>query len=450
MRIRLSDHFTYKKLIRFVLPSVIMLIFTSIYGVIDGLFVSNFSGKAAITAINLIFPPIMMIGGFGFMIGAGGTAIVARVLGENDGQKANSYFSMFVYFTAVGGTLISAIGVVFAEPLADMLGAKGEIFDLAVLYGRILFCSMPFFMLQNLFQSFFVAAEKAKLGLTVTVIAGCTNILLDVLFVAALEWGLTGAALATALSQFVGGVLPVFYFARNNDSLLRLGKTNFRIKILAEACLNGSSELLSNISSSVVIILYNFQLLRLAGEDGVAAYGVIGYVGFIFIAVFIGYSVGIAPVIGYNYGADNRAEMKNVLGKSILLLSLTQVAMLLLCAFLSWPISALFVGYDKALMSLTVHAMRIYAFSYLFCGFSIFGSSFFTALGNGPVSAAISFMRTLVFQVLFVFLMPAIFGLNGIWFAMIAAEGAAFAVALMFLTALIIAITGSISLTALE
>ena len=233
----------------------------------------------------------------------------------------------------------------------------------------------------------------------------------------------------------MGGVLPVFYFARNNDSLLRLGKTNFRIKILAEACLNGSSELLSNISSSVVIILYNFQLLRLAGDDGVAAYGVIGYVGFIFIAVFIGYSVGIAPVIGYNYGADNRAEMKNILGKSILLLSLTQVAMLLLCAFLSWPISALFVGYDKALMSLTVHAMRIYAFSYLFCGFSIFGSSFFTALGNGPVSAAISFMRTLVFQVLFVFLMPAIFGLNGIWFAMIAAEGAAFAVTVAFILA---------------
>ena len=435
MRIRLSDHFTYKKLIRFVLPSVIMLIFTSIYGVIDGLFVSNFSGKAAITAINLIFPPIMMIGGFGFMIGAGGTAIVASTLGENDGQKANSYFSMFVYFTAVGGTVISALGLIFSEPLARMLGAKGEIFELAVLYGRILFCSMPFFMLQNLFQSLFVAAEKAKLGLAVTVIAGCTNIVLDALLVGVLEWGLMGAALATALSQFVGGILPVFYFARKNDSLLRLGKTRFKIKTLTEACINGSSELLSNISSSLVIILYNFQLLKLAGEDGVAAYGVIGYVGFIFIAVFIGYSVGIAPVIGYNYGADNRGEMKNLFRKSFLLLSVTEFAMVLLCFFLSKPISALFVGYDKELMDITVYAMQIYAFSFLFCGFSIFGSSFFTALGNGPISAAISFMRTLVFQVLFVLILPAIFGISGIWFAMIAAEAAAFIITALFILA---------------
>ena len=435
MRIRLSDHFTYKKLIRFVLPSVIMLIFTSIYGVIDGLFVSNFSGKAAITAINLIFPPIMMIGGFGFMLGAGGTAIVARTLGENDGQKANSYFSMFVYFTAIGGTVISALGLIFSEPLAHMLGAKGEIFDLAVLYGQILFCAMPFFMLQNLFQSLFVAAEKAKLGLAVTVIAGCTNIVLDAVLVAMLEWGLMGAALATALSQFVGGILPVFYFARKNDSLLRLGKTRFKIKILTEACINGSSELLSNISSSLVIILYNFQLLKLAGEDGVAAYGVIGYVGFIFIAVFIGYSVGIAPVIGYNYGADNRGEMKNLFRKSLILLSVTEIAMVLLCFFLSGPISALFVGYDKLLMDITVYAMQIYSFSFLFCGFSIFGSSFFTALGNGPVSAAISFMRTLVFQVLFVLILPAIFGISGIWFAMIAAEAAAFIVTAAFILA---------------
>ncbi|MBQ3100140.1 MAG: MATE family efflux transporter [Clostridia bacterium] len=435
MRVRLSDHFNYKNLIRFVLPSVIMLIFTSIYGVIDGLFVSNFSGKAAITAINLIFPPIMMIGGFGFMVGAGGTAIVSRVLGENDGKKANSYFSMFVYFTAIGGTVISAAGVIFAEPLARMLGAKGEIFDLAVLYGQILFCSMPFFMLQNLFQSFFVAAEKAKLGLAVTVIAGCTNIVFDALLVAVFEWGLTGAALATALSQFVGGILPVFYFARKNDSLLRLGKTRFKAKTLLQACINGSSELLSNISSSIVIILYNFQLLKFAGEDGVAAYGVIGYVGFIFIAVFIGYSVGIAPVIGYNYGADNRSELKNIFRKSLFLLTITETAMVLLCFFLSKPISALFVGYDKELMSTTVYAMQIYAFSFLFCGFSIFGSSFFTALGNGPISAAISFMRTLVFQALFVLLLPMIFGMSGIWFAMIAAEAAAFAVTAAFILA---------------
>lgn len=432
MHIRLSDHFTYKKLIRFVLPSVIMLIFTSIYGVIDGLFVSNFTGKAALTAINLIFPPIMMIGGFGFMIGAGGTAIVARVLGENDGQKANFCFSMFVYFTAIGGSVISALGLIFTEPLAHLLGATGEIFDLAVLYGQILFCAMPFFMLQNLFQSLFVAAEKAKLGLLVTVIAGCTNILFDALFVAVFEWGLIGAAFATSISQFVGGVLPIIYFARKNDSLLQLGKTRFKIKILAEACLNGSSELLSNISSSLVIIIYNFQLLRLAGEDGVAAYGVIGYVGFIFIAVFIGYSVGSAPIIGYNYGADNRGEMKNIFRKSFLLLTLTQIIMLLLCFFLSKPISALFVGYDKGLMDITVNAMRINAFSYLFSGFSIFGSSFFTALGNGPISAVISFMRTLVFQVIFVFLLPLIFGMNGIWFAMIAAEAAALIVTAVF------------------
>jgi len=433
MRIRLQEHFTYQKLIRFTLPSIVMMIFTSVYGVVDGLFVSNYVGKTPFAAINLIWPLLMVLGAFGFMIGTGGTAIVARVLGEGEQEKGNRYFSLLVYVTAMGGAAISLAGLLVLEPVSRLLGAQGEMLDCCVRYGRIILAANPFFMLQNVYQSFFVAAEKPKLGLWITVAAGCTNMVLDWLFIAILGWGLEGAALATASSQLVGGLIPTLYFARENDSLLRLGKARWNGGLVLRTCVNGSSELMSNISSSLVTTLYNFQLMRFAGEDGVAAYGVLMYVSFVFAAVFIGYAVGSAPVISWHFGARNHPELQSLLKKSGRLVGVTGCVMAALAWALSVPLSRLFVGYDPALYAMTVRGFRIFAFSFLLSGLNIFGSSFFTALNDGGVSAAISFLRTLVFQTAAVLLLPMIWELDGIWISSVAAEVAAAAVTAVFL-----------------
>ncbi len=433
MKISISEHFTYRKLLRFVFPSIIMMIFTSIYGVVDGLFVSNFVGKTSFTAINLIFPLLMILGALGFMIGTGGTAIVAKTMGEGQDRKANEYFSMLVYLTAVGGILLTVLGLIFLRPAALLLGAEGEILDCCILYGRVNLIALPFFMLQNIFQSFFITAEKPKLGLAVTVAAGVTNMVLDALFVAVFRWGLFGAALATALSQFVGGALPVLYFASKNSSRLRLGRASFNGGVFLKTCTNGSSELMSNISASVVTMLYNFQLMNFAGDDGVAAYGVIMYVGFIFAAIFIGFSIGSAPIISYHFGAGNNSELRNMLRKSLVLVSFTGIVMAVTAIAAAGLLSSIFVGYDQALFDITVRGFTIYAFSYLICGFNIFGSSFFTALNDGLTSAVISFLRTLIFQTSCVIILPIIFKLDGIWFSVIAAELLAFAVTITFL-----------------
>ena len=431
-RIQLSDHFTYGRLLRFTLPSIVMMIFTSIYSVVDGLFVSNFVGKTPFAAINLIMPILIVLGALGFMIGTGGSAIVAKTLGERDTERANHYFSMLVYVTVVGGVLLTALGELLLRPMCVLLGAKGEMLENCVLYGRIVLLALTAFMLQNVFQSFLITAEKARLGLIITVLSGVTNMVLDYVFIALLHWGLTGAALATALSQMVGGVTPFVYFLRENDSLLRLTKTRFDGRILLKTCTNGSSELMSNISASVVTMLYNFQLMSLAGEDGIAAYGVVMYVNFIFAAIFVGYSIGTAPVIGYQYGAQNHAELKNLFRRSLVLMTLSGAGMALLAEALAQPLTQIFVGYDAGLYAMTLRGFRLYSVSFLITGINIFGSSFFTALNNGVVSAAISFLRTLVFQVAVVLVLPAIFGLDGIWFAITAAELLALAVTILF------------------
>ena len=428
MRIKLSDHFNCRKLIRFTLPSVVMMIFTSIYSVVDGLFVSNFVGKTPFAAINLIMPLLIIVGALGFMIGTGGTAIVSKTLGEGKKELANQYFSMLVYVTIIGGIIFAILGEIFLPAASVLLGAEGEMLDNCILYGRILLASMPFFMLQNVFQSFFVTAEKPQLGLAVTIAAGVTNMILDALFVAVFQFGLAGAAWATAISQTIGGVFPILYFARKNNSLLHLTKSPFYVKILLHTCTNGSSELMSNISASVVTMLYNFQLMRIAGEDGIAAYGAIMYVSFIFSAIFIGYAVGSAPIIGYHFGAGNTGELKNLLRTSLKLIGVVGCLMTALSFVLSAPMSRLFVGYDQGLYELTVRGFQIYAFSFLLCGLNIFGSAFFTALNNGLLSAIISFLRTLVFQSISVLVLPIFLDIDGIWLAIIAAELAALAV----------------------
>lgn len=412
------------------------MLFTSIYGVVDGLFVSNFVGKIPFAAINLMMPLFMILASIGFMVGAGGSAIVASTMGEGDNKKANKYFSMLVYVTFVSGIVITLLGHIFLKSTAILFGAEGEMLDCCLRYGRIVITVMPFYMLQNVFQSFFVTAEKPKLGLYVIVLAGVMNMVLDALFVAVIPMGLEGAALATAISQMVGGLVPILYFVRKNDSLLQLGRTKLYPRILLKTCTNGSSELMSNISMSLVTILYNYQLMKYAGDDGVAAYGVVMYVMFILAAIFIGYSIGVAPAVSYNYGADNRYELKNIFKKSVTLILGTSVVLTAASFFLAYPLSAIFVSYDKGLLEMTVRGFRIFAFSYLFCGMNIFGSSFFTALNNGIVSAIISFMRTLVFQCVGVLVLPMLFssGIDGIWASIIVAEALSLALTLVMLS----------------
>ena len=431
--IRLSDHFSYSKLLRFTLPSICMMVFTSIYGVVDGLFVSNFAGKTPFAAINLVMPFIMILGGMGFMIGTGGTALVSKLMGEGKKDEANSTFSMMLLFTLLLGIVLSAVGFLTMRPVSYFLGATDAMIDDCVLYGRIVTGFTFAFMLQNVFQSFFIAAEKPRLGLIVTVAAGVTNMALDALFIAVFDWGVAGAAIATGLSQCVGGVLPLIYFLRPNDSLLRLRPAALRLRPILQACGNGSSELMSNISSSLVGMLYNFQLMRLIGEDGVSAYGVLMYVQFIFVAIFIGYSIGCAPVVSFHFGAQNHSELKSLLRKSTLLMASGGVLLTIAARLLAAPLARLFVGYDAGLFELTSHAFRLFSWSFLLAGFNIFASGFFTALNNGAISAAISFLRTLVFQTASVLILPLLLDVDGIWWAITVAEIFAFLISLMFL-----------------
>lgn len=434
--IQLSDHFTYARLFRFVLPSIVMMVFTSIYGVVDGLFVSNFAGKTAFASINLIMPFLIILGAMGFMLGTGGTALVSRVLGEGDKEHANKYFSMITLFGILLGVILTVVGVLAMRPMAILLGATEAMVDDCVLYGRIVVCFLTSFMLQNMFQSFLIAAERPKFGLLITLAAGVTNMVLDALFVGVFRWGIAGAAIATGISQTVGGVVPLMYFLFSKSSPLRLRWTKFEAQPLLRSCANGSSELMSNISGSLIGMLYNAQLMRFLGEDGVATYGVLMYVQFIFVAIDIGYSIGCAPIISYHYGARNHPELRNLLMKGLKVMGILGIVMTIAAISLSGTLANIFVGYDATLCELTRHAFHLFSFAFLLAGFNIFLSSFFTALNNGGVSAAISFLRTLVFQAASVILLPMALDVDGLWWAASAAEALAFVVSIGFLLAM--------------
>ena len=431
--IQLSDHFTYSRLFRFVLPSIVMMVFTSIYGVVDGYFVSNYTGKTPFAAVNLIMPFLMILGGVGFMFGTGGGALIAKTMGEGKAEKADKLFSMTVFASILCGLVLTAVGLLFLRPFARLMGAEGELLENSLLYGTINLIALPFYILQYEFQCLFATAEKPKLGLYVTVASGVANMVLDWLLVAVLPFGLAGAAAATAASQFIGGVFPLVYFARKNSSRLRLTRCRLELRPLGRICANGSSELMSNISMSLVSMLYNVQLMQYAGEDGIAAYGVLMYVSMIFQAIFIGYSVGTAPIVSYHYGAQNREELKSLLRKAIFIVAIAALCMFAAGELLAAPLSRLFVAYDEELLQMTTHAFAIFSFSFLFSGFAINGSSFFTALNDGLTSALISFLRTLVFQVAAVLLFPLLWGLDGIWFSIVAAEIMAVLATIFFL-----------------
>ena len=433
MKIKLSDNFTYGKLLRFCTGPVLMMIFTSVYSVVDGIFVSNFARDEAFVAINLKFPVLMIMGAFGFMFGAGGTAIVSKTLGEGNKKLANRYFTLVVLVTEICGIVLAAAFFFVMRPIAELIGAKGAVLEDAVIYSQIILCAMPFFMLQNLFQSFFITAEKPKLGFAFTVASGVTNIVFDAVFIVGCKMGAVGAALGTALAQVVGGFAPIVYFSCKNNSLLRFVRPTWNGKVILKACVNGSSELLGNIAMSVVSIIYNWQLMRTVGDDGVAAFGVIMYVQFVFVAVFIGYCLGSAPIVGYNFGAQNKIELQNVFKKSMIILTVIGLTMTASAEALAKVVAMIFVNDRPDLLLMTTRGMRLYSVCYLFCGYCMFCSSFFTALNNGLVSAMVSFGRTLVFQLLCIFILPLVFGLDGIWLATPVAEFLALALcAIMF------------------
>ena len=436
MTIQLSEHFTYKKIFRFALPSIVMMVFTSIYGVVDGTFVSNFVGKTPFAAVNLVWPFLMILGAFGFMIGTGGSALVAKTLGENKKEDANRYFTMLITLVVILGILLTIFGLIVVRPLSYALGARGQMLEDCVTYGRTLMIFNTAFMLQSVFQSLFITAEKPRLGLIMTVAAGLTNMVLDALFIAVFKWGLVGAALASGLSQCIGGILPLIYFlSSKNDTPLKFVKTKMEGKVLLKACANGASELMTTVSSSLVSMLYNFQLMRLAGQNGIAAYGAVMYVEFAFIAVFIGYSIGTAPIVSYHYGSENHNEVKNMLQKSFKIMSILGITMMVLAQILASPLAKVFVGYDKQLFDMTVHGFRLFSFYFILAGINIYASSFFTALNNGMISAIISFSRTLGFETLAVIILPLFLQLDGVWLAITVAEICAFVISISFLIA---------------
>lgn len=436
MPVDMSKHFTWGALLKFTAPSIAMMIFTSLYGIVDGLFVSNFAGKTAFAAVNLIMPFVMILSTAGFMVGTGGSAIVAKTRGEGDDARANRYFSLLAYFAFALGVVLAVIGLATMEPVARALGADDAMVGTCVLYGRMLMATLPFYVLQFAFQSFFVTAGKPQLGFGVIVVAGVANMVLDAVFVGALGWGVAGAAAATNISELLGGGIPLIYFFARNGSFLRLGRTRVEPRVIGKACVNGSSEMVANIAMSLVGMLYNLQLMAYVGADGVAAYGVIMYTGLVFGAVFIGYSMGSSPLMSFQYGAKNTVEMRNLLRKSLAFVGSGGIAMFAAAQLLAAPISTAFVGYDAALEQLTVQGFRLYSISFLFMGFSIYGSAFFTSLNNGLVSALISFLRTLVFEVASVLLLPLLLGVTGIWLSVSVAELAAVTVMAIFMLAL--------------
>lgn len=430
--IKLSDHFTYGKLLRFTAPSITMMVITSIYSVVDGLFVSNLVGDLALSAVNIMFPVSMIIGAFGFMLGAGGSALVARTLGEGRKELADRYFSMIVWVLVIVGLALSVLGALLAEPIARLAGASELLLKDCVAYGRVLLGGSVIFMLQTSFQSFFIVAERPKLGLAFSIASGVTNVVMDYVLIAVADLGIVGAAWGTVLGCCVGGLIPLGCFLFRREGL-RLTATRFYGRQLLDACVNGSSELMSNISSSIVGILYNIQLMRMIGEAGVAAYSVMMYVDFVFVATFLGFSMGGAPIVSFHYGAGNQTELQNVFRKSMAVTGLTSLSMAAVSELLSRPLAAAFVGYDPALLEMTVHGFRIFAISYLFCGIGIFASSFFTALCNGIISAVISFFRSFLLRGGMALLMPLIFDLDGIWAAVVVAEALGALISIGFL-----------------
>lgn len=431
--INLKEHFDSRKIIKFTLPTIIMTLFTSIYGIVDGIFVSNIINSNAFASINLIMPFTLILGSIGFMFGTGGSALVSKILGENESKKAKEYFSVLIYSLIIIGVIISIISFIFMKPIATFLGAKDELLEMSMLYGKILMFSLPFLFLQNCFQSFMIVAERPKIGLVISLISGISNMILDYIFIYLFKFGIIGAGGATAISQFIGGIIPLVYFGRKNTTTLKLVKTKLLIKPIINTCYNGLSEMVSNISYSIVNILFNLQIMKYIGVNGIVAYGIINYVSFIFISVYLGFSTGAIPIISYHYGAKNKDEIKNLLKIGVRILFVVSIILTLIAEIFSKIFASIFVAYDTELLKLSTTAFRLFSVSYLISWFNLYVSSFFTALNDGRTSAVISFSRAFVGQIIMILVLPILFGINGLWLAATFSEIISLFISLIFL-----------------
>ena len=430
--IKLSDHFSCAKLLLFAIPTIGMIMISITYDVVDGYFVSNYIGKTAFSAVNIIYPFQLLLSMVGYMFGSGGSALIAAELGDGNQQNARLYFTAIIKAAAAIGVVLAVAGVLLLRPVAVMIGATPEILEYGLPYGRTLFLFLPIMILGYTFQSILITAEKPKLGLYISLGNLFSNALLDWLFVAVFKWGMVGAAVATGIGACLNGLVPLIYFARPNSSPLHFCKGRVQVKPLLKACGNGSSEMVNDMSTSLIFVLYNYQLLRMLGEDGVAAYGVTVFVEGIFAAVFYGLAMQATSIVGYHFGAKNYPELKSLLKNGIILNFISGILMFVLAQVSAPLISRIYVGYDETVYRLSVHAMRMYAFAFLLQGFNEYASAYFTGLNNGLVSGILAFTRTFLIQTVMILVLPLLLGTDGLWLAQAATEVFAAVIAIVF------------------
>ena len=399
-----------------------MMLFTSMYGVVDGLYLSHFSGKEAFAAITLIIPLPLLIGAWAYMIGAGGSAVIAKAIASDRQKDANEYFSFLVLISVLGSILLAGIGEIFLEPCAKLLGANDEMLPFCMTYGRILIAAVPLYVLQNVFQSFLTVAEHPKIGLAINLVSAFLNMALNFVFIRITNEVVTAVALATVVSQFVGGITPFVFFVRSKSTTLRFGRPHMPMSLLGPVFANGVSEFVSEIFHPLASVMYNYKLMELTGLNGVAAYGVLMNVGFLFGSVFLGFAVGSAPLFTYKYEREDHDELHSLFIKSTISVVLMGFLLYGVACMIEGPFAAEFFGGDELLITMTEEAFALHSLSYMVMGLAVFASAFFTAIHDSRVSFLISFLRTLLFEVLAILLLPMLFDLNGVWAASLTSE----------------------------
>ncbi len=422
MNTTISQKFTLTSLLKFALPTTIMMVVLSIYTLVDGVFVSNFVGELAFSAINIIFPFISLIFALGIMAATGGNALVANNLGQGDDEKARENFTLIVIFATGLGLLLMMVGIVFNKEIARLLGATPLIEEYARDYLSTLAPFIPLAIWMGFSQILFVTIGKPTLGLIATLVGGITNIIFDYLFIVVMNMGIKGAALGTGLGYSLPGLFFIYYFLFHRKNSLYFVKPRWRARVLLKTFTNGSSEFVANLATSITTFMFNLIILDLAGEQGVAAIGIILYAQFLLMSAFLGYAQGVAPIFSYAYGARDHLQLKKVFSISIRVIILFSLAIASFSYFASSSIVGIFVERQSQVFSLAKNGFSVFSLSFLFMGVNIFSSSLFTAFSNGKISASISFLRTLVFILGYLLFLPRFLGLPGVWLAIPLAE----------------------------
>ncbi len=429
----LAKKFSLASLLLFAAPNIIMMIVLSMYIIVDGMFVARFIGTTALSAINMFYPAICFEMALGIMIATGGSAIAAKKLGEGKQKEAQNNLSFLMVVEGSFGIVIAVVGNLFTAEIVSFLGASAAQAPLSITYAKIIFSFAPAFFLQTAFQTFFVTAGKPALGLIVTILGGVANILLDYIFMAPLRLGVTGAAIATGIGYCIPAMVGVIFFLKAKTNPFHFVRPRFDGKVLLQACANGSSEMVTNLSNAVTTFLFNFTLLQFYGEDGVASITIILYFQYLFTALYFGYSNGIAPIISYKYGNDDRKQLQALFKNSVLFLIISSIAANVLLHFTISKLLTIFTAENSPVYQITLHGFSIYSMAFMIMGLGIFSSAMFTAFSDGITSAIISFSRTFLFIVGAILLLPAILGERGVWLAVPIAEAFGFLISILYL-----------------